>query len=60
MADELYSTYDLEWLGINILDAAPDLTVTQERSQMIHAYLAGTANEIMENQTELVQEPRQP
>ena len=60
MADGLYSTYDLEWLGINILDAAPDLTVTQERSQMIHAYLAGTANEIMENQTELVQEPRQP
>jgi len=29
MADGLYSTYDLEWLGINILDAAPDLTVTQ-------------------------------
>ena len=27
MADGLYSTYDLEWLGINILDAAPDLTV---------------------------------
>ena len=37
ITDELYSTYDLEWLGINILDAAPDLTVTQERSKMVHA-----------------------
>ena len=54
MADGLYSTYDLEWLGINILDAAPDLTVTQERSQMIHAYLTGTANEVMEHQVALV------
>ena len=59
MADGLYSTYDLEWLGINILDAAPDLTVTQERSQMIHAYLAGTANVVMEHQMALVQESRQ-
>ena len=60
MADGLYdSTYDLEWLGINILDAAPDLTVTQERSKMIHAYLAGTANEVMEHQKALVQESRQ-
>ena len=49
MADGLYSTYDLEWLGINILDAAPDLTVTQERSNMIHAYLAGTATEVIEH-----------
>ena len=59
MADGLYSTYDLECLGINILDAAPDLTVTQERSQMIHAYLAGTANEVMEHQMALIQESRQ-
>ena len=59
MADGLYSTYDLEWLGINILDAAPDLTVTQERSKIIHAYLAGTANEVMmEHQMALVQESR--
>ena len=56
MADGLYSTYDLEWLGINILDAAPDLTVTQERSNMRHAYLAGTTNEVMEHQMALVQE----
>ena len=49
-------TCDLEWLGINILDAAPDLTVTQERSQMIHAYLTGTA---MEHQVTLGQESRQ-
>ena len=53
MADGLYSTYDLKWLGINILNAAPDLTVTQERSSMIHAYLAGTANEVMEHQMAL-------
>ena len=59
MADGLYSTYDLEWLGINILDAAPDLTVTQTRGKMIHAYIAGTANEVMENQMALVQESRQ-
>jgi hypothetical protein len=59
MADGLYSTYDLEWLGINILDAAPDLTVTQERGEMIHAYLAGTAHEVMEHQMALVQESRQ-
>ena len=58
MADRLYSTYDMEWLGINILDAAPDLTVTQERSKMIHAYLAGTASEVMEHQMVLVQESR--
>jgi hypothetical protein len=49
-------TYDLEWLGINILDEAPDLTFTHERSQMIHVYLAGTA---MEHQVILVQESRQ-
>jgi hypothetical protein len=36
-ADGLYSTYDLEWLGINILDVAPDLLVTPDRSQMIHS-----------------------
>ena len=59
MADGLYSTYDLEWLGINILGAAPDLTVTQERSNMIHAYIAGTANEVMEHQMALVRESRQ-
>ena len=59
MADGLHSTYDLEWLGINILDAAPDLTVTKERSNMNHAYIAGTANEVMEHQMALVQESRQ-
>ena len=52
-------TYDLEWLGINLLDEAPVLTVTQERSDMIHAYLAGTAMEAMEHQVILVQESRQ-
>jgi hypothetical protein len=56
MAYGLYSTNDLEWLGINILDAALDLTVTQERSEMIHSYLAGTANEVMDHQMALVQE----
>jgi hypothetical protein len=59
MADWLYSTYDLEWLGINILDAASDLTVTQERGKMVHSYLAGTATQIMEHQMALVQESRQ-
>ena len=59
MADGLYSIYDLEWLDINILDAAPDLTVTHERSQMMHAYLAGTAMEAMEHQVTLGQESRQ-
>jgi mannose-6-phosphate isomerase class I len=52
-------TCDLEWLGINILDAAPDLTVTHERSQMIHAYLAGTAIETREHQVTQGQEYRQ-
>jgi hypothetical protein len=59
MADGLYSTYDLEWLGIRILDAAPDLTVTHERSQMIHAYLAGTAMEARKQQVTQEQESRQ-
>jgi hypothetical protein len=59
MADGLYSTYDLDRLGINILDAAPHLTVTQERSKLIHAYLEGTATEVMEHQMALVQESRQ-
>jgi hypothetical protein len=59
MADRLYSTYDPEWLGVNILDAAPNLTVTQERSKVIQAYLAGTATEIMEHQVALVQHSRQ-
>jgi hypothetical protein len=58
MANGLYSTYDLEWLGINILNAAPDLMVTQERSNRIHAYIGGTANEAMEHQMALVQESR--
>ena len=52
-------TYELECLGINILDAAPDLTVTHERSQMIHAYLAGTAMEAREHQVTQEQESRQ-
>jgi hypothetical protein len=59
MVDSLYSTYDLEWLGINILDAALDLTDTPERSNMIHAYLAGTATEVMEHQVAMVQEFQQ-
>jgi hypothetical protein len=59
MADKLLSTYDLEWLSINILDAAPDLTVTHERSQMIHAYLAGSAMESREHQVTQGQESRQ-
>jgi hypothetical protein len=54
-----YHTYELEWLGINILDEAPDLTVTQERGHMIHAYLAGTAMEAMKHQVIPVQESRQ-
>ena len=52
-------TYELECLGINILDAAPDMTVTHERSQMIHAYLAGTAIEAREHQVTQGQESRQ-
>jgi hypothetical protein len=59
MADRIYSTYDLEWLGINILNAASDLEVTQERSKMIHAYLAGTAKKLMEHQMALIQKSRQ-
>jgi hypothetical protein len=59
MSDGLYSICDLEWLGINIVDATPDLTVTHEQSQMIHAYLAGTAMEAMEHQVTLEQESRQ-
>ena len=58
MAEGLYSTYDLEWLGINILDAAPDLIVTPDRSQMIHAYIAGTAMEAMDHQVDVIQEAR--
>jgi len=50
MSDGLYSTYDLEWLGINILDAAPDLTVTQERSKMIHAHFTGKFKYVFEDQ----------
>ena len=52
-------TYELELLGINLLDAAPDMTVTHERSQMIHAYLAGTAMESREHQVTQGQESRQ-
>ena len=52
-------TYDLELLGINILDAALDMTVMHERSQMIHAYLAGTAMEDREHQVTQEQESRQ-
>ena len=58
MTEALYSTYDLEWLGINILDAAPDLIVTPDRSQMIHAYIAGTAMEAMDHQVDVIQEAR--
>ena len=58
MTDGLYSTYDLEWLGINNLEAAPDLLVTQDRSRMIHDYIAGTAMEVMSHQVDIVQEAR--
>ena len=58
MADGLYSTYDLEWLGINILDASPDLLVSPDRSRMIHDYIAGTAMEVMAYQVDVVQEAR--
>ena len=54
-----YHTYELEWLGINILDVTPALTVTHVRSQMLHAYLAGTAMDAMEHQVTLEQESRQ-
>jgi hypothetical protein len=58
MADGLYSTYVLERLGINILDAVSDLLVTPDRSQIIHAYIAGTAMEVMSHQVDVVQEVR--
>ena len=58
IADGLYSNYDLEWLGINILDAAPDLLVTPVRSRMIHDYIDGTAMEAMTYQVDVVQEAR--
>ena len=58
MVDGLYSTYNLEWLGINILDAAPDLLVTPDRSHMIHDYIEGTAMEVMAYQVDAVQEAR--
>ena len=58
MADGLYSTYDREWLGINILDAAPDLMVTSDRSRMIRDYIEGTAMEAMAYQVDVVQEAR--
>ena len=58
MADGLYSTYNLEWLGINILEAAPDLLVTPDRSRMIHDYIEGTAMEVMAYQVDVVQETR--
>jgi hypothetical protein len=48
VADGLYSTYDL----------APDLLVTPDRSQMIHAYIAGTAMEVMTHQVDVAQEDR--
>jgi hypothetical protein len=59
MAEGLYSTYDLKWLGINILDAAPDLIVAPDMSQMIHACIAGTAiMEAMYHQVDVIQEAR--
>jgi hypothetical protein len=58
MADGLYSTYNLERLGIDILEAAPDLLVTPNRSRMIHDYIAGTAMKVMSHQVDVVQEAR--
>ena len=58
MADGLYSTYDLERLGINIFEVAPDLLVTPDRSLMIHDYIEGTAMEVMAYQVDVVQEAR--
>ena len=58
MADGLYSTYDLEWLGINILDAAPDPLVTPDRSRVIHDYIEESAMEVMAYQVDAVQEAR--
>jgi hypothetical protein len=49
---------DLEWLGINILEAAPNLLVTPDRSRMIHDYIAGTAMKVMSHQVDAVQEAR--
>ena len=58
MADGLYSTYDLEWLGINILEAAPDLLVTPDKCRMIRDYIGGTAMEAIAYQVDVVQEAR--
>jgi hypothetical protein len=58
MAGGLYSTYNLKWLGINVLDADPNLLVTPDRSQMIHAYIVGTAMEVMSHQVDEVQEAK--
>ena len=43
-------------VGDHILNAAPDLLVTPDRSRMIHDYIEGTAMEVMAYQVDVVQE----
>ena len=58
MTEGLYFTHDLEWLGIDLLKAVSELTVTMDRSQQKHAYLAGAALEAMQHQVMVVQDAR--
>ena len=43
--DGSYSSMDLSWLGINLLDIDPPTGITQQRANDICTYVAGTVEE---------------
>jgi hypothetical protein len=56
LSDGLYSTMDLSWLGINLLDIDPPMGITQQRANDIYSYVAGTVEEAYHVQEEVMQD----
>ena len=54
ISDGLYSTMDLSWLGINLLDIDPPTGITQQRAHDIYTYVDGTVDEAYHVQEEVM------
>jgi hypothetical protein len=55
LSDGLYSTLDLAWLGINLLDIDVPVSMTPQRAHDISTYIAGVIEDAYHVQEELLQ-----
>ena len=56
LSDGLYSTLDLAWLGINLLDIDVPVSMTPQRAHDISTYIAGVIEDAYHVQEELLQD----